>query len=102
MDLNQFFKTTVDAAFVVQDFRPIIASLECDLADLQWLTYGVKPFVTNEVPHLVNNTGRASEDAAALLFANCLEAGDDKDQIRVLELGAGLGLFARYFLGSSD
>ncbi len=49
------------------------------------------------MPFVVNSSGRLLEDAAALLFHNCLEA-DSSGPIHVLELGAGCGLFARYFL----
>jgi hypothetical protein len=49
------------------------------------------------VPYLVNNSGTLSADVAAVLCANCAEA-PSTDPIRILELGAGTGLFARYFL----
>jgi hypothetical protein len=52
------------------------------------------------VPFVVNNNGRLSETAAALLFENCLEPGPPDGRIAVLEPAAGTGLFARYFLGS--
>ena len=83
---------------VIQEFRPLVASLEWELSDLFWATEGVGPFATNRVPFIVNNSGRLSESAAAGLFSNCLEAGSLEDRILVLELGAGSGLFARYFL----
>jgi tetratricopeptide (TPR) repeat protein len=82
---------------VLQDFRPLADSLEWELSDLYWAQEGVLPFAANEVPFLINNDGRASENAAAVLFANCAEA-PPADRVGVLELGAGSGLFARYFL----
>jgi SAM-dependent methyltransferase len=84
---------------VLQEFRPLTRCLEWELSELHWNQQGILPFVENDVPFLINNSGRLSEHAAALLFANCLEtlgAGS----IRVLELGAGTGLFARYFLNA--
>ena len=63
----------------IEGFRPLSDCLEWRLADAYWQQAGVIPFVRNDVPYLVNNTGRLSENAA-------------------LELGAGTGLYARYFL----
>jgi tetratricopeptide (TPR) repeat protein len=85
---------------ILQDFRPIAQSLEWEISDLYWAKQGVAPFVRSEVPFIINNNGRLSEDAAVLLFANCLETQTTNGPIRVLELGAGTGLFARYFLNS--
>jgi tetratricopeptide (TPR) repeat protein len=83
---------------LVQDYRPVAQSLEWQLSRLSWNREGINPFADNSVPYLVNNDGRLSADAAAVLFANCEEAGSADSPIRVLELGAGSGLFARYFL----
>ncbi len=83
---------------LVEDFRPLARSLEWRLADLHWMREGVFPFIDSHVPYLVNNDGRLSADAAALLFQNCLETRARQGPIGVLELGAGTGLFARYFL----
>jgi tetratricopeptide (TPR) repeat protein len=54
--------------------------------------------VGNAVPYLINNNGRPSEQAAAVLFAICNERTDRGAPVVVLEVGAGSGLFARYFL----
>jgi tetratricopeptide (TPR) repeat protein len=62
-----------------------------------WRRQGVQPFVNGEVPYFVTNNGRLSEDTAQVYFANCREhppAGPHT----ILELGAGTGLFARFFL----
>jgi SAM-dependent methyltransferase len=83
---------------VIQDFCPLAESLECHLAEIYWSVMGLQPFVSNDVPYLVNNSGRASTDAANLLFENCLECDAGSGPIRVLELGAGTGLFARFLL----
>lgn len=82
---------------LVQSFRTLANSLECQLADLHWKHEGSFPFIEGDVPYLVNNSGTLSADAAAVLCANCAEA-PSTDPIRVLELGGGTGLFARYFL----
>src|SRR5262245_30465109 len=81
----------------LEDFKPLTSSLGWQLSDLYWQTAGVRPFVENEVPFVVTSNGRLSEDAAAVLFANCVEAPPSGPLV-VLELGAGSGLFARYFV----
>jgi hypothetical protein len=83
---------------LVEEYEPLAKSLEWQLAGLHWTREGVLPFIDRHVPYLVNNNGRVSADAAALLFASCLESGARRERISVLELGAGTGLFARYFL----
>lgn len=82
---------------LLQDFRPLTESLEWELSALHWNQAGLFPFVENDVPFLINNSGFLSEHVAAVLFANCVEA-PPAGPINVLELGAGMGLFARYFL----
>lgn len=83
---------------LVQDYCPVAESLEWQLARLLWNRDGALPFADGSVPYVVNNDGRLSADAAAVLFANCAEAGPADGPIRVLELGAGSGLFTRFFL----
>jgi tetratricopeptide (TPR) repeat protein len=83
---------------LIEDFRPLSLNLEWRLSELHWIREGVTAFITGDVPWHVNNNGRASADAAAVLFANSIEAPADGGPLRVLELGAGSGLFARYFL----
>ncbi len=83
---------------MLHDFLPLAEGLEWRLAEAHWLANGVSSFVDGRVPYLVNNDGRLSADAAAVLFANCLERPPEEDGIAVLEVGAGTGLFARYFL----
>lgn len=83
---------------VIEEFRPITDGIEWKLGQLYWNREGLSPFVRNEVPHLVNNDGLASENAAVLLFTACREAPQLPDRIAVLELGGGLGLFARLFV----
>jgi tetratricopeptide (TPR) repeat protein len=96
---NESLKTVSFCAQVVQEFRPLPHSLEWDLAKLYWGQSGVDAFGRNEVPFLINNDGRASEDAAATFFALCRETASALSKpLLVLELGAGTGLFARFFL----
>ena len=52
--------------FVLQDFRPITQTLEWELSSLYWADVGVLPFADNDVPFVINNTGRLSQNAAAL------------------------------------
>lgn len=98
-DISEVLDKVTVPSQVVEEFRPLAECLEWRLSSLHWDTAGVLPFVDSEVPFLINNTGRLSENAAALLFANCLDAGDTlEDEIRVVEFGAGTGLFARFVL----
>ena len=85
------------ASQLLQDFRPITESIEWELGHLHWAQAGLLTFAENEVPYVVNNSGRLSEDAAALLFHHCADTAP-QGTIAVLELGAGCGLFARMFL----
>lgn len=83
----------------IEEFRPLGESLEWRLADAYWHQAGVIPFVRNDVPYLINNTGRLSENSAALVFAAFDEAyASLPERLTLLELGAGTGLHARYFL----
>jgi len=84
--------------YVLQDYRPISQSLEWKIAEAHWNQLGLLPFVESDVPFLVNNSGRLSQDAAMLLFEHCLESDPVSPTFSVLEVGAGTGLFARYFL----
>jgi hypothetical protein len=55
------------------------------------------------VPFIINNDGALSHDAAEVFFTSLLEAektGPLESVIFVLELGIGVGLFARFFLDS--
>jgi hypothetical protein len=83
---------------VLEDYRPLPLNLEWRLSDVYWAAEGVTPFITDAVPYQANNDGRASAAAAAILFANCVDAAGDGDAIHVLEVGAGTALFARYLL----
>jgi SAM-dependent MidA family methyltransferase len=87
-------------ARILEEFRPLSESLEWRLAQLYWRRAGALPFAENEVPFLVNNSGRLSEAAARLLLASCLEMGRTGGPIVVLELGAGSGLFALLLLNA--
>lgn len=82
---------------VLQEFRPLTKSLEWELSELHWSNAGLMPFVEEKVPFLINNSGFLSEHVAAVFFARCVEV-PPTGPITILELGAGLGLFARYFL----
>jgi tetratricopeptide (TPR) repeat protein len=82
---------------VLQEYRPLHEALEWRISELYWTRQGVQPFSASEVPFVVTSSGRLSEHAAAILFASCLASAPDA-HFAVLELGAGTGLFARYFL----
>src|ERR1700722_3944481 len=88
---------------VVQDFVPLADSLEWQLGQEYLRQRGNKAFLSDAapVPFVVNNDGSLSRNAADVFFAGLLAAEADgtlEAEIVVLELGIGVGLFARYFL----
>ena len=88
---------------VVQDFCPLAESLEWELGQQYLRERGNKAFISDAspVPFVINNDGSLSRHAAEVFFANLTEAEKSaplEEEIFVLELGIGVGLFARYFL----
>jgi tetratricopeptide (TPR) repeat protein len=91
------------ARAVVQDFCPLADSIEWRIGQSYLQERGNKAFLRDPepVPFAINNDGNLSVRSAQTLFA-ALDAADqagtlDPD-IFVLELGIGIGLFARFFL----
>src|SRR5262249_39404839 len=90
---------------VVQDFCPLADSLEWQLGQEYLRDRGNKAFLSDAspVPFVVNNDGTLSCNAAEVLFA-CLADAEERgelgadEEVVVLELGIGVGLFARFFL----
>jgi len=89
---------------VIQDFVPLADSLEWQLGQEYLRQRGNKAFLADAhpVPFVVNNDGSLSENAAAVFFASLTEAEQagalPSGDLFVLELGIGVGLFARFFL----
>ena len=88
---------------VIQDFVPLAESLEWELGQQYLRERGNKAFISDvsPVPFVINNDGTLSRNAAEVFYASLVEAEKSaplEDEIFVLELGIGVGLFARYFL----
>jgi tetratricopeptide (TPR) repeat protein len=88
---------------VVQEFTSLADSLEWQLGQEYLRQRGNKAFLSDAapVPFVVNNDGALSKNAADVFFTSLVAAEADgalEDEIVVLELGIGVGLFARYFL----
>jgi tetratricopeptide (TPR) repeat protein len=88
---------------VIQDFVPLSESLEWRLGQEYLRQRGNKAFLSDAhpVPFVINNDGALSQAAADVLFAALTAAeldGPLPAELFVLELGIGVGLFARYFL----
>jgi tetratricopeptide (TPR) repeat protein len=88
---------------VIQDFVPLSESLEWRLGQEYLRQRGNKAFLSDAhpVPFVINNDGALSLAAADTFFASLVAAekeGALPAELFVLELGIGVGLFARYFL----
>ena len=82
---------------LVEEFCPVTESLDWRLSGQFWMTAGTRGFIEDTVPYASTSGGALSQDAAALLLANCQE-NPPVGPVVVLELCAGTGLFARLFL----
>jgi tetratricopeptide (TPR) repeat protein len=88
---------------VIQDFVPLAESLEWRLGQEYLRQRGNKAFLSDArpVPFVINNDGTLSHHAAQVFFTSLRAAekeGPLPAELFVLELGIGVGLFARYFL----
>lgn len=88
---------------VLQDYCPLADSIEWRLGQRYLLQRGSQAFLgdARPVPYVINNDGTLSRHAAEVLLASVAAAdgaGALEGDIIVLELGIGVGLFARYFL----
>ena len=95
----------VAGRLIIQDFRPFCESLEWELGLRYYENRGSRAFLHDPmpIPYAVNNDGNFAVAAAQLLFQSVRRAertGHHDSEILVLEIGMGLGLFARYFLDS--
>ncbi len=88
---------------VIQDFCPLAESLEWRLGQRYLRERGNKAFISDAspVPFVINNDGNLSARAADVFFASLVAAENAEGlepDIFVLEVGIGVGLFARFFL----
>jgi tetratricopeptide (TPR) repeat protein len=90
---------------VIQDFCPLPDSIEWKIGQDYLRERGNKAFTSDPepVPFAINNDGSLSIRTAEVFFASLVAAeqtGTLEPTIFVLELGIGVGLFARFFLDS--
>ena len=86
---------------VIQDFCPLADSIEWELGQKYLQERGNRAFISDAVPvpFAINNDGNFSAHAAELLFTSLLHDPHTLgDEIYVLEIGVGIGLFAKFFL----
>jgi tetratricopeptide (TPR) repeat protein len=102
---DQILGRTQSSRAVIQELVPLAQSLEWDLGQTYLRERGSSSFVADSspVPWIVNNDGTLSRRAAEVFFESLERSGiscqqSDKSGIYVLELGVGVGLFARFFL----
>jgi len=88
----------------LQPYVPLKESVSWTMASSYWEHSGASAFFGSAVPFRVTSDGFLSEKAAEVLFFSLaaaeLEDRPESRVIRVLELGAGSGMFARAFLDS--
>jgi tetratricopeptide (TPR) repeat protein len=100
---EQILAKAQSSRVVIQDFVSLAASLEWNLGQEYLRQRGNKAFLSDAspVPFVINNDGTLSRNAAEVFFASLQDAeekGPLPEDLFVLELGIGVGLFARYFL----
>jgi tetratricopeptide (TPR) repeat protein len=103
MQAEQILAKAQTSRAVIQQFVALADSLEWRLGQEYLRQRGNKAFLSDAspVPFVINNDGTLSRNAAEVFFASLVDAeekGPLAEEIFVLELGIGVGLFARYFL----
>jgi hypothetical protein len=96
-DLKNAFPNGV----ALEDFTRFNDSLEVRVSRVYWKKRGDRAFTNREVPNDITNDGVIASRAAEVLFAHCEQsdaAGRRGRPVRVLEMGVGLGLFARLLI----
>jgi hypothetical protein len=86
---------------VIQDLCPLADSIEWELGQKYLQERGNRAFISDvvPVPFAINNDGNFSTQAAELVFTSLLHDPHTLgDEIYVLEIGVGIGLFAKFFL----
>jgi hypothetical protein len=99
--LDEILAAAQAGRVLIQNFVPLAESLDWELGLLYWKRRGSQAFINGEVPYVINNDGVLSRQAAEIFFASLQAAeasGRLEERIFALELGVGIGLFARYFL----
>ena len=87
----------------LQELRPLADSLDWELGQVAWSRRASRAFLADRVPFAATSDGWLARNAASLLFTALAEADARASLppvLSVLELGAGLGLFARGFLAA--
>jgi tetratricopeptide (TPR) repeat protein len=86
---------------LLQDLAKIPSSIPWLRSQRYWANAGVNVFVSGDVPYGVTNGGEASRKAVEMYLASLRAAeqsGCREASSYVLELGTGMGLFAKLFL----
>ncbi len=91
---EQILAKGAERGLPIEPFGPIWDCARLRLARSSWSDSGLAPFLTSSVPYGATSSGRLSEDAVEMFLATV----PDQGELRILELGAGSGLFAKLFL----
>lgn len=82
---------------ILEDYTPLWESLDARLGRAFWKERGVDAFLDGDVPYGATSGGRLAEDAARILLRRFEETGQ-QGPVRLLEIGAGSGIFAKILL----
>lgn len=95
--IDDVLKSVKRSRILVEDLTTVSKSMGWRLGGQHWATAGTSAFSGGQVPYTITNDGHLSARAAALLLHHC-RLYEPTGLIKVIELGAGTGLFAKFFL----
>lgn len=92
--LDQILAQGAARGIAVESFGQIWNTARLKFGRASWGHAGLEPFLTYDVPYTGTSSGRLSEDAVEVF----LNSAPTDGSLRILELGAGSGIFAKLFL----
>lgn len=81
----------------LEAFGPAHRCARVRISHAFWNRSGFDPFLNLDVPYTGTSSGRLSEDALEVALA-AADKADTASGLRILEIGAGTGVFAKLFL----
>ena len=96
-EIRGYVAVARDPVVILEDYAPIWNSLDLRLGRAFWRERGVQAFLGGDVPYGATSGGRLADDALGILLARWSER-PFQGTVRLLEVGAGSGLFAKILL----